>query len=405
MKVMVSLEERFIRDFAGQVYSQSAFGYKFWQRYLQVFDEVLVFARMTDEPKQISSAKRSDGPAVKFISLPCFIGPWQFLQQYPRLKSIAKKAVNLADAFILRVPGTVSNLLWHQLLKKNIPYAVEVVGDPQDSLASGSVKSVVRPFVRKRFAKEMTQQCKMAAACSYVTEYSLQKRYPPGSWSTHYSSIELAPEIVVDDPVINKRIERINRKYGPNEPWRICYAGTMAQLYKAPDILIDAVAQCVADGLNLELVMLGDGKYRGQLEQQVQSLGIGDKVKFLGALPAGKAVYEQFDKADLYVLPSRQEGLPRSIIEAMARGLPCIGSTVGGFPELLAAEDLVPPGDVKALVDKLEAVLADANRMEKMLSRNLIVAKKYSLNELNRRRVEFYKKIVEQTNKYSSRKR
>ena len=393
MKVMVSLEERFIRDFAGQVYSQSVFGYKFWQRYLQVFDEVLVFARMTDEPKQISNAKRSDGPAVKFISLPCFIGPWQFLQQYPRLKSIAKKAVNLADAFILRVPGTVSNLLWHQLLKKNIPYAVEVVGDPQDSLASGSVKSVVRPFARKRFAKEMTQQCKMAAACSYVTEYSLQKRYPPGSWSTHYSSVDLPNEVIVDDITINRNIETIRNKKNTNGPWRICYAGTMAQLYKAPDVLIDATAECIADGLNIELVMLGDGQFRSQLEEQATKLGISDKVKFLGMLPAGKAVYEQLDKADLYVLPSRQEGLPRSVIEAMARGLPCIGTTVGGFSELLESEYLVDPDNAEALSRKIKEVLCNIEGTIKSAKTNIKVVRKYTKDILGQRRLQFYAKV------------
>ena len=393
MRGMVALEERFIRDSAGQVYSQSLFGYKFWQRYLQVFDEVLVFARMTDEPKQISNAKRSDGPAVKFISLPCFIGPWQFLQQYPRLKSIAKKAVNLADAFILRVPGTVSNLLWHQLLKKNIPYAVEVVGDPQDSLASGSVKSVVRPFARKRFAKEMTQQCKMAAACSYVTEYSLQKRYPPGSWSTHYSSADLPNEAIVDDITINRKIETIRNKKNTNGPWRICYAGTMAQLYKAPDVLIDATAECIADGLNIELVMLGDGQFRPQLEEQATKLGISDKVKFLGMLPAGKAVYEQLDKADLYVLPSRQEGLPRSVIEAMARGLPCIGTTVGGFSELLESEYLVDPDNAEALSRKIKEVLCNIEGTIKSAKTNIKVVRKYTKDILGQRRLQFYAKV------------
>ena len=121
--------------------------------------------------------------------------------------------------------------------------------------------------------------------------------------------------------------------------------GTLEQLYKAPDVLLDAVGQCFRQGLDLELVWIGGGQYQQQLEARAKELGLSPRVRFLGQLPAGDAVRGELDRADLFVLPSRQEGLPRAMLEAMARGLPCIGSTVGGIPELLPAEDLVPPGD------------------------------------------------------------
>lgn len=72
-------------------------------------------------------------------------------------------------------------------------------------------------------------------------------------------------------------------------------------------------------------------------------LGVADRVTFVGTVPAGAAVRAHLDAADLVVVPSRTEGLPRALIEAMARGLPAVGTTVGGIPELLADVDLVPP--------------------------------------------------------------
>ena len=87
---------------------------------------------------------------------------------------------------------------------------------------------------------------------------------------------------------------------------------------------------------------------------------------FLGQLPAGEMVRAQLDKADLFILPSKTEGLPRALVEAMARALPCIGTTVGGIPELLPSEDLVPPGDVKALAETIEDVLRRPERLAKM---------------------------------------
>jgi glycosyltransferase involved in cell wall biosynthesis len=173
--------------------------------------------------------------------------------------------------------------------------------------------------------------------------------------------------------------------------------GTLAQLYKAPDILIEAVGACVQEGLDLELVLVGDGKHRQELELQAADCGLNGHVRFLGQLPAGDAVRAQLDQADLFVLPSRQEGLPRAMIEAMARALPCIGSTVGGIPELLLAEDLVPPDDAPALARKIREVVTDSTRMAHMSARNLKKAQEYRDEVLRERRTAFYRFVREKT--------
>ncbi len=118
-------------------------------------------------------------------------------------------------------------------------------------------------------------------------------------------------------------------------------------------MLLDAVAVCVGEGLDLDLVFLGDGKYRSALEARAAAHGLADRVCFRGQLATRQAVRDALDQADVFVLPSYQEGLPRAMIEAMARALPCIGSTTGGIPELLPSEYLVAPGDVGALALKI----------------------------------------------------
>jgi glycosyltransferase involved in cell wall biosynthesis len=85
------------------------------------------------------------------------------------------------------------------------------------------------------------------------------------------------------------------------------------------------------------------------------------------------------------------------MIEAMARSLPCIGSTVGGIPELLPSEDLVPPGDVVALASKIREVVTDSERMARMSARNLETAKEYRDEVLRERRNEFYRYVREMT--------
>ncbi|MEO1187019.1 MAG: glycosyltransferase, partial [Cyanobacteria bacterium J06636_27] len=92
-----------------------------------------------------------------------------------------------------------------------------------------------------------------------------------------------------------------------------------------------------------------------------------------------------------------QEGLPRAMIEAMARGLPCIGSTVGGIPELLPSEDMVTPGDINALAQKIRQVVTNPERMASMSVRNLEKAKNYQDVVLQKRRIAFYSHVREKT--------
>jgi len=171
----------------------------------------------------------------------------------------------------------------------------------------------------------------------------------------------------------------------------------MAQYYKAQDVLIDAVAICVREGLNVRLVLVGDGKYRTEMEKRAQTQGIGDRVYFCGQLPAGDAVRAQLDQADVFVLPSRQEGLPRAMVEAMARALPCVGTAVGGIPELLSAESIVPPNTPSALAAKIREVLEDPGRLACLSAHNLEVSQEYRAERLAGYRLSFYEHLREQT--------
>ena len=88
------------------------------------------------------------------------------------------------------------------------------------------------------------------------------------------------------------------------------------------------------------------------------------------------------------------------MIEAMARGLPCIGTAVGGIPELLEREDMVPLNNAAALAQKIREVLTDRNRMERMSKRNLVKAMEFREETLQERRIKFYKYIKSMTGEW-----
>jgi glycosyltransferase involved in cell wall biosynthesis len=147
---------------------------------------------------------------------------------------------------------------------------------------------------------------------------------------------------------------RLRDEFGAGQfrPLWVC-AGRLEE-QKGQAVLIDALAELKARQLDFVAVIAGDGALRGALERRAEKLGLGRSLKFAGQI---EAIGPLLLAADACVLPSLWEGLPLTLLEAMARGRPTIASNVGGIPEVI--EDgvtgrLVPPGDVPALAAALE---------------------------------------------------
>ncbi|MDQ6908443.1 MAG: glycosyltransferase family 4 protein [Chloroflexota bacterium] len=389
MNLVVFIEHRFDQTPDGAVWTQTMFARPFWSRYLDVFDHVRVVARLRTVATVPGTWQRADGDGVSFAALPFYIGPLQYLRQRRRLTEAAVAAVEPGDSVVFRAPSAIAGQIEPALRRAGHPYGVEVLGDPYDVFAPGAVRHPLRRFFRWWFPKKLTRLCAGAAATGYVTEHALQRRYPPtpGAFTTYYSDVELSNDTFVAAP-------RPPRRAGP---FTLVTVGSLAQMYKAPDVQIDALARLVKEGLDLRLVLVGDGKHRSELEARAAALGIAERVVFRGQLTAGIAVRAELDAADVFCLPSRTEGMPRAMIEAMARGLPCIGSTMGGIPELLPAADMVSPGDVAALAKTIRAVVTDPERMAQMSARNLARARDYQEDELRARRTRFYRALRERT--------
>jgi glycosyltransferase involved in cell wall biosynthesis len=145
-------------------------------------------------------------------------------------------------------------------------------------------------------------------------------------------------------------------------------------------------------------VIIGDGKHRMKLEERARTLG--ERARFLGQIPSGAGVRELLDSASLFVLPSRSEGLPRALLEGMARGLPCLASPVGGIPELLPAECLVPVGDSRALAQRIKDLVRAPRLMAEMSAQNVKKAREYHEGVLNPRKIAFYRFLRDETERW-----
>lgn len=390
MIVTVTLEHRFDRTPDGRIWTRNQFPRAFWDRYLEVFDAVRVVARVREIPAPEPEAVRADGDLVSFAPVPHYIGPTDFIRRARAVRRQVRASVAPDSAVIMRVGSHLAAMIEPVLRRRGQPFAVEVIYDPYDMFAPGSMTHPTRRFFRWLFPRQLKRHCAHAAAAAYVTEFALQRRYPASvdAFATYYSDVELAEGAAVAVPRVADSAQTA---------FRLVTVGAFELLYKAPDVLLDAVAICRADGVDVSLTLVGDGAYRADLEARATRLGIADHVVFRGNLPAGQAVRAELDAADVFVLPSRQEGLPRALVEAMARALPCIGSTVGGIPELLPAEDLVEPGHAAALAARIGEVLADPERRTRMSAANLAKADAYRERALHDRRAAFYREVRRRT--------
>ena len=137
------------------------------------------------------------------------------------------------------------------------------------------------------------------------------------------------------------------------------------RLLKGVDCLIDAIAAIRAAGHGVTATIVGDGPDRAQFIAQAQALGLGETVKFPGAMPARQA----FALGRVLIVPSRAESFPYIVLEGAAAGLPLIATNVGGIPEIIAGTDhpLVRPGDVAGLARAMQTALDDLKRGGGML--------------------------------------
>ena len=382
MELIVISEHRFERTPDGRIWSWY-FGYEFWQRYLRTFEEVVVLARARDVTEKSPRGMRSDGDNVRFAVLPCYRGPFQYLAKRGEIKRIARSVLKENRAVLIR-GGSVPNPLIERCQKTGHPYAAEVIGDPRDMFAPGASEHRFRALWRWMGERCLKKVCERACGVSYVTEAALQKRYPAGAGAVtaHYSSIELPEAAIRDAP----------RTYDA-APRRFFALGMLDMPYKGFKVLLKAWALLKRKGFAGELTLGGDGKLRAGYERFAEELGIGGSVHFAGLLSAGQGVRDAMDGSDLFILPSFQEGLPRVLIEAMARGLPCVSTTVGGTPELLDASVRVLPGDEQALAQKIEELSGDIPRLNEEARKNWERAHLYLSDILQARRLSFYREI------------
>jgi glycosyltransferase involved in cell wall biosynthesis/predicted SAM-dependent methyltransferase len=139
---------------------------------------------------------------------------------------------------------------------------------------------------------------------------------------------------IIGNFIDEKRIEKYRLNKKPNDKYRIIFTGSFSDR-KKPLSLISAMEELNERGINFVLDMYGDGPLLNKCKQEVRNKRLSGKVNFHGFV---KEPYKYIANADVLVLPSSSEGVPRSVLEALYLGVPCLLRDIDGNKELIESE-------------------------------------------------------------------
>lgn len=360
----------------GNYYSPGGLSDQALSRYTRVFGKTVVMARVIKNETDDAKYTKITNENVAIVD------------GWSKNRSEFAREVAKADLLICRIPSVLGIRAIKLARKLKKPYLVEVVACPWDSYWNHSVKGkVAAPYmtwITKKLVKE-------AEYVLYVTEKFLQSRYPTDGISISCSNVAL-PHIGKE--VLDKRMSRI--KDAGRKKMILGTAAAVDVKYKGQQYVMKALGEMKKRGIasfEYQLVGSGDQTY---LKKIAHKYNVSDQVLFIGSLPHNE-VMNWLDQIDIYVQPSKQEGLPRALIEAMSRGVPAFGARTGGIPELLDEEFIFSHGRncAKEICRILERF--DDSMMIQQSRRNYHEAQKYTLDRLEKRRTEFFERFLKES--------
>lgn len=382
-------DHRYLVSEDSAVYSSGPMTAEAWIRYLEVANKLMVIGTLSDapDPVQIKNLSRSDLPGVTFSSFKYISNLKSFLKNLFFIDAKLEKLLIESNAIAARLPGELPYNAIRIAKKNKIPYWVEVVGCPWDAYWNhGSmVGKLIAPFsfLRQKWV------VRNAPNVIYVTEQFLQKRYPTKGKTIHATNAIIPP---INENILQHKQNMIS-SLDAKSKYIIGMIGSFNVRYKGHEEIIRALARVKSELPPFELRMVGPGEVEW-VEELAAEYGLSDRVKILGKLKSGDEIVEFLDQLHLYVHPSRQEGLPRSVIEAMSRACPVLGATTGGIPELISKKALHQTGNYRELADQLNMFLNNRKVLKEESLSNFNRAKDYQYHVLNSRRKAFFKSIV-----------
>ena len=339
--------------------SGGVFDEKLWNRYLAIFDSLIVIGRQKDELPNKLVDSTCDNVSFELVG-----DLKRNIDRFVKKKNIENKiakTLSKVDFAIIRLPSILGYIAQKICIENNIEYVLEIVACPWDAYVNyGSIKGKLIAPIEFRKLKAATNK---SSNTIYVTQNFLQNRYPASGKTIGISNVNI-------DEVINSNVkDTFFANFNPeNDEFKIALIGSFHVKYKGHIEALKALKTIIENKsiANPKLYLVGTGN-ADWIMQYAKNHGLIEYVEIVGTIKAGKeGIFPFLDKIHLYIHPSKQEGLPRVVIEALSRGRLALGSTAAGIPELIERQYLHKPGDWSTLANGIKEIYLDRSNWKKI---------------------------------------
>lgn len=388
--LFIHYSERLTFDDNNNAYTDGSYSEKVLKRYQYFGDVTFAFRKnkkIINKSEIVNKANRFDLFKYHFLEIPSsrnkLIELLSFIIRINQ-KNVLKQAITESDFIILRSPTRLGNWIETFCKKNNKPFLVEVVGCPFDSLIHYSIFTIL--LAPKAY---WDQKClvKKAQAVLYVSNQFLQYRYPSNGITCSCSDVDIPFR---DEHILDSRIQKI-KHHNTDGAIILCTIGGVNIKYKGQYLVLKVIRNLKRKNIVINYWLIGGGNQK-KLKQLAHKYDIENNLKFIGAVPH-ENVFSYLQLIDIYVQPSLSEGMPRALIEAMSCSCPCLGSDVGGIPELLTKQCIFKSGKIKDLEKKLLWLNNTANLITESVN-NYKRSKEFRTDVLDAKREHFYEKIL-----------
>ncbi|MFI5394715.1 MAG: glycosyltransferase [Candidatus Binatia bacterium] len=270
------------------------------------------------------------------------------------------------DVLYVRLPCPLAlpTFVVARLLRR--PLCLHVVGDLLAAMADYPL--IIRPLARLvGYAFDYLTKCMASYALTITQGEALAKRYGhPAA-----TSVSLLESTISDQDLCAREVRALQ------SPIRLLYVGALLEK-KGLRCLIEAVGQLRRE-MDVQLLLVGSGPDDTEFRKLAAQLELGTTVRFMGSINSERELFQAYRMADLFVLPSLAEGVPRVLIEAMAQSVPVISTRVGGIPGLICNGwngILVEPGSTTGLSAGIKAVVRDDRLRRQLVANGIATARR-----------------------------
>lgn len=333
----------------------------------EYFDRVMLFAHVREhEPGDGFYRLPADG--LEVVPLPWVQGELQALLSIPRMWLAGRRHIDRVDIVHARVPDYTGVVGYFLAKSAGVPCFFQIVAD-------WGVQAKAVPYLKRAglgtllklhlLLYDLIERQVCSGGLVFAqgeTAYAKHRRRADAHLVA--SSAHRRSDIVAPKP-------RFLRT-----PYNILCVARLDGV-KNQGLILRALRVLNDDGPAWRVTFVGDGPRLDSLRSEATRLGVDEHVRFAGMVGRGGPLWAQYDAADVFVLPSRSEGTPKVLLEAMARSLPIVATRVGGIPTIVQHRQnglLVQDDDVGDLVHALREVATSPPLRERLVSGGLSTA-------------------------------